>query len=79
MGERNGNPGAGTTGSMNDRLRAALNAARGNVQIRKHLRELVADPARFEAIIRELGPRHGLVRELLAVARHGDLDAERAA
>ena len=65
--------------SLDERLRTTLNAARGNMQIRERLKQLVADPERFGPIVRELGPRHALVRELLAIARHGDGNAERAA
>ncbi len=54
-----------------DRLRTTLHAARGNVQIRERLRGIIADPARFEPIVRELGPRHALVRELLVITGHG--------
>ena len=54
-----------------DRLRMTLDAARGNLQIRTRLQAIVADPSRFEAIVEELGPRHALVRELLAITRHG--------
>ena len=44
--------------SLDDRLRTTLNAARGNMQIRERLKQLAADPERFEPIVRELGPRH---------------------
>ena len=77
MGEQNGKIGGDTARSLGDRLRITLNAARGNLEIREHLKELVADPARFGPIVDELGTRHALVRELLAIARHGG--AERAA
>jgi hypothetical protein len=55
-----------------DRLRTTLDAARGNMEIRERLKELVDDPSRLDPIVQELGPRHALVRELLAIARHGE-------
>jgi hypothetical protein len=61
-----------------ERLRTALHAARGNERIRECLREIAADPARLEPILRELGPRHALVRELFAIARRPET-VERAA
>ena len=60
-----------------DRLRKTLTAARGNMEIRQKLRVIVSDPGRMEPIVRELGPSHALVRELLEVGRHGQPDAER--
>jgi hypothetical protein len=60
-----------------DRLRATLQAARGNERIRERLKGIIADPERFDPIVQELGPGHALVRELLAIARHGE--SERAA
>jgi hypothetical protein len=68
----NGGNESGAERPLADRLRTTLHAARGNVQIRERLRGIIADPARFEPIVRELGPRHALVRELLAIAGHGD-------
>ena len=62
-----------------DRLRTALRAARGNERIRECLREIVADPERMEPIVRELGPRHALVRDLLVMARRSDHPTDRAA
>ena len=62
-----------------DRLRTTLDAARGNMEIRERLKALVEDPRRLGPIVQELGPRHGLVRELLAIARHGESAANRAA
>jgi hypothetical protein len=62
----------GTERPLADQLRTTLHAARGNVQIREHLRGIIADPARFEPIVRELGPRHALVRELLAITGHAE-------
>jgi hypothetical protein len=60
-----------------DLLRKTLTAARGNLAIRERLRVIVSDPVRLESIVRELGPTHALVRELLQVGRHGQPDAER--
>lgn len=62
-----------------DRLRTALDAARGNMEIREQLKGLVEDPRRLGPIVQELGARHGLVRELLAIARHSESAANRAA
>lgn len=60
-----------------DRLRMTLVAARGNLQIRERLKRMIADPDRLDSIVRELGPRHALVGELLKIARHGESAAER--
>jgi hypothetical protein len=80
MDDRNGNLDPTTARSVSDRLRTSLDAARGNMQIRECLKQLVADPDRLAPIVRELGPRHALVRELLAIARHGgESGTERAA
>jgi hypothetical protein len=80
MDDRNGNLDPTTARSVSDRLRTSLDAARGNMQIRECLKQHVADPDRLAPIVRELGPRHALVRELLAIARHGgESGTERAA
>jgi hypothetical protein len=55
--------------SVVPRLRNALHAARANPEIRKKLEEIVDDPERFDAIVAELGARHALVLELLAMVR----------
>ena len=68
----NDHAGNGTERPLADQLRTTLHAARGNVQIRERLRGIIADPERFELIVRELGPRHALVRELLVITGHGD-------
>lgn len=69
-----------TVSPLDERLRKTLIAARANLQIRESLRELVADPARFDPLVRELGPRHTLIRELIAITQHGTTPAaERAA
>jgi len=62
-----------------DRLRTALHAARGNERIRQCLREIASDPERLEPIVRELGPRHALVRDLFVMARRSDAATDRAA
>lgn len=62
-----------------DRLRTALLAARGNERIRQCLRDIVSDPERLEEIVRELGPRHALVRDLLVMTRRSDQAGNRAA
>jgi len=69
----------GSDRPLTERLRLTLQAARGNVEIRERLRGIVADPDRLDSIVRELGPRHALVRDLLAIARHSDSPTERAA
>jgi hypothetical protein len=63
--------------SLADRLRTTLHAARGNLQIRECLKDIISDPSRFEPIVRELGPRHALVRELLTITQHSEMDAGR--
>jgi hypothetical protein len=68
----------GSDRSLADRLRTTLHAARGNVQIRERLKGIIADPERFDPIVRELGPRHALVRDLLEITRHGDVDRDAA-
>ena len=59
------------TRSLADRLTQTLQAARGNLQIRERLKDMLAESNRLEAIVRELGPRHALVRDLLVIARQG--------
>lgn len=59
--------------SLEDRLRVTLRAARGNLRVRERLVELVSDPARFDPIVREFGPSHSLVRALLEIGRHGQV------
>ncbi len=62
-----------------DRLRTTLHAARGNMKIRQRLEEIVADPSRFDPIVRELGPRHALVRDLLALSRRVEPETSKSA
>jgi len=50
------------------RLRTALNAARGNIQIRQHLKRLAEDPDQLARVRLELGVSHATVRDLLAIA-----------
>ncbi len=45
-------------------LRRSLDGARGNPEIRERLEQLAKDSARVETIVRTLGPRHAVVREL---------------
>jgi hypothetical protein len=58
-------------------LRRTLDAARANVQIRERLKTMVSDPARFDSLVREVGPSHALVRDLIAITRHGEPEVER--
>jgi hypothetical protein len=55
------------TPDLADRLRNALHAARGNPRIRERLRELVDDRSWLQPILRDLGPNHGVVIDLLRV------------
>jgi len=48
-------------------LRTTLNLARVNERIRERLQELVDDHERFSSLVRQFGPRHGLVQDLLAL------------
>ncbi len=56
------------TGSLASRLRSALHAARGNLDIRERLAAIVSDPTRFDPIVREFGAGHSLVRALREIA-----------
>jgi hypothetical protein len=49
---------------LEERLRTSLRDARGNLEIRRQLVNLARDPARMDALARELGPTHALLREL---------------
>ena len=55
-------------GSLASRLRSALHAARGNLDIRERLVALVSDPTRFDPIVREFGAGHSIVRALREIA-----------
>lgn len=56
------------TGSLASRLRSALHAARGNLDIRERLAAIVSDPTRFDPIVREFGAGHSLVLALREIA-----------
>lgn len=58
---------------LEERLRSSLRQARGNLEIRSRLIRLVRDRERFDALRRDLGPTHALIRELRSL----DPDAER--
>ena len=45
-------------------LRRSLDDARCNPSVREHLEQLARDSERVDAIVRALGPRHALVRDL---------------
>ena len=70
------NGGAASRRPLVDRLRMTLQAARGNAEIRECLRRLVDDAERLDLIVAELGPRHALVLDLLAIARHTGYEAD---
>lgn len=53
---------------LEERLRTSLRDARGNLEIRRQLVRLARDPARLEALARELGPGHALLRDLRRLA-----------
>jgi hypothetical protein len=56
------------TSALEERLRTSLRDARGNLEIRRRLITLARDPARIEALVRELGPTHALLRDLRRLA-----------
>lgn len=53
---------------LEERLRTSLRDARGNLEIRRQLVQLARDPARLDALSRELGPTHALLRDLRRLA-----------
>jgi hypothetical protein len=61
-----------------ERLRTTLDAARGNLLVRERVRTMLADPQQLDELVRELGPNHAVIRDLLEVAGLGEPD-ERAA
>lgn len=69
----------GSDGALVDRLRRTLVAARGDMQIRERLRQMLSEPGRLDEITRELGAGHTLVRDLLAIAPPSEATQERAA
>jgi hypothetical protein len=56
-------------------LRRSLDEARGNPQIRQRLEQLAKDSARVEQIVRTLGARHAVVRELSRLRERSAPDA----
>jgi hypothetical protein len=70
MDEHSSNENA--SGTLAGRLRKTLLAARGDLQIRRRLRSVISDPERWDPIVRELGPGHAVVRDLLEVGSHGE-------
>jgi hypothetical protein len=50
-------------------LRRSLDDARGNPKIREHLEHLAQDADRVDDIVRTLGARHALVRDLSRLVR----------
>jgi hypothetical protein len=65
-------PNGSANRSLAERLRKTLVAARGDLQIRRRLRGFISDPERWDPIVRELGPGHAVVRDLLEVGGHGE-------
>ena len=55
-----------------ERLRTTLEAARANEEIRARLKRMLAEPDRLASIVRELGPRHAIVRDLIAMTGRVD-------
>ena len=72
MDEHSSNGNASRT--LAGRLRKTLVAARGDLQIRRRLRTVISDPERWDPIVRELGPGHAVVRDLLEVGGHGETE-----
>lgn len=66
-------------GTLVDRLRRTLQAARGDLQIRERLTQMIAEPGRLDEIVAQLGGRHTLVRDLLSITRAADSTQNRAA
>lgn len=66
-------------GDLASQLRRTLQAARGDLQIRERLKQMVLEPGRLEEIVAELGARHTLVRDLIAITRAAGSAADRAA
>lgn len=64
--------------SLASRLRTALHAARGNLDVRERLSAMVADPSRFDPIVREFGSGHSLVRALREIALIDERQPRRA-
>jgi len=56
------------TSELEERLRTSLQDARANLEIRRRLVSLARDSARLEALGRELGPTHALLRDLRRLA-----------
>jgi len=73
MGEEHPN------GTLVDRLRRTLQAARGDLQIRERLTQLIAEPGRLDEIVAQRGGRHTRVRDLLVITRAAESTQDRAA
>lgn len=56
-------------------LRRSLDDARGNPKIREQLEHLAQDADRVDAIVRTLGARHALVRDLSFLVRKPAADS----
>ena len=72
MSISHGSPRNGSNQQLAKRLRTSLDAARANEEIRARLKRMLAEPDRLDWIVRELGPRHAIVRDLIAMTGHGD-------
>lgn len=68
-----------SNGALENRLRKTLVAARGDLQIRERLTQMLSEPGRLDEITRDLGAGHTLVRELLSIVRPNEARQERAA
>lgn len=75
---RNGTSQNGSNQHLAERLRTTLEAARANEQIRARLKRMLAEPDRLDWIVRELGPRHAIVRDLIAMTGRVDSAADGA-
>jgi len=54
------------------RLRTALNAARGNIEIRQRLKHVTDDPRQLASIREVLGGSHAAFLDLLVISDHTD-------
>ena len=56
-------------------LRRTLQAAQADLEIRRRVKALLADPTRFANLVRQLGPTHAVLRDLRALVGHGESEA----
>lgn len=74
----NGTNSNGSSQHLAERLRKTLEAARASEEIRARLKQMLAEPDRLDWIVRELGPRHAIVRDLIAITARVDSAADAA-